>query len=157
VDSIDRRIVRELQRDARISNQDLAERVNLSPSPCLRRVRRLEALGVLRGYTAIVDEEQLGLPVTAFVEVRLEQQNEATIRAFEAGVQALDEVLACYLMAGARDYLLHVVAPSLKSYETFVRGKLTRIPGIGELETHFAFGRVKFQPSLPDPQQLETR
>lgn len=155
MDSIDRRIVRELQRDARISNQELAERVNLSPSPCLRRVRRLEDMGVLRGYTAIVDEEQLGLPVTAFVEVRLEQQNDATIRAFEAGVQALEEVLACYLMAGSRDYLLHVVAPSLKGYEAFVRRKLTQIPGIGELETHFAFGRVKFEPALPDPLQLD--
>ena len=149
MDGIDRRILHELQLNARLSNQELSERVALSPSPCLRRVRKLEQEGVLKGYTAIVDQSLYGLPVTAFVEVRLEKQNQATIDAFEAGIQGLDEVLACYLMAGSRDYLLQVVSRSLKTYEAFIRDKLTRVPGIGGVESHFAFGQVKQRTELP--------
>lgn len=150
MDATDYKIVRALQENARLTIQELSERVSLSPSPCLRRLRRLEERGVLRGYTALVDHEQYGLPVTVFLEVRLEQQTDASIRAFEAGVQQLDEVLACYLMAGSRDYLMQVVTGSLKSYERFIRDKLTRIPGIGSLESHFAFGQVKNHPVLPE-------
>lgn len=150
MDGIDYKIVRALQGNARLTLQELSEQVALSPSPCLRRLRRLERDGVLRAYTAIVDQERYGLPVTAFVEVRLERQNEATIQAFEAGVQKLDEVLSCYLMAGTHDYLLQVATRSLKSYERFIRDKLTRIPGVGSLQTHFVFGQVKQRPVLPD-------
>lgn len=154
MDATDYKIVRALQENARQTIQELSERVALSPSPCLRRLRRLEQSGVLRGYTARVDQEQYGLPVTVFLEVRLEQQTDTTIRAFEAGIQELDEVLACYLMAGSRDYLLQVVTRSLKSYEYFIRNKLTKIPGIGSLESHFAFGQVKDQPVLPDVSRI---
>jgi DNA-binding Lrp family transcriptional regulator len=149
MDSKDYEIVRALQENARLTIQELSERVALSPSPCLRRLRRLERDGVLLGYTAVVDQEQYGLPVTVFLEVRLEQQNDATIRAFEAGVQQLDEVMSCYLMSGSSDYLMQVVTRSLKSYERFIRDKLTRIPGIGSLESHFAFGQVKHRPVFP--------
>jgi Lrp/AsnC family leucine-responsive transcriptional regulator len=149
MDNTDRHIIRELQADARLTNQELSERIALSPSPCLRRVRNLERAGVIRGYTAIVDQEKYGLPINVFIGVRLEKQTDETIRAFEAGVQKLDEVLACYLMAGARDYLLHVVSHSLQTYEAFIRDKLTRIPGIGQLESSFAFGQVKQNPILP--------
>ena len=149
MDRTDRRIVRELQANARLTNQELSERVGLSPSPCLRRVRQLEAAGVLKGYSAIVDQEAYGLPITAFVSVRLERQAEGTIKAFEAGLEPLDEVLACYLMSGSFDYLLHVVSRSLDDYERFIREKLTRIPGIGSLETHFAYGQVKMRSSYP--------
>lgn len=155
MDAIDRKIIRELQQNARLTNQELAERVGLSPSPCLRRVRMLEARGEIHGYTALVDQEAYGLPVTAFVSVRLEHQTETAIRRFEEGVIALDEVLACYLMTGSRDYLLHVVSRSLQSYEAFIRDKLTRIPGIGELETSFAFGQVKLRPVLPPVSRFE--
>jgi Lrp/AsnC family transcriptional regulator, leucine-responsive regulatory protein len=87
MDAIDRKIIRELQANARLTNQELAERVGLSPSPCLRRVRNLEQTGVLAGYAAIVDQDLYGLPISVFVSIKLERQTDATIRAFEAGVQ----------------------------------------------------------------------
>lgn len=149
MDSIDYKIVRALQEDARLTIQEISEQVALSPSPCLRRLRKLEKEGVLTGYTAMVDQNKFGLPVTVFIEVRLEQQNDATIRGFEEGIQDLDEVLSCYLMSGSKDYLLQVATRSLKSYERFIRDTLTRIPGIGSLESHFAFGQVKNRPVLP--------
>ncbi len=150
MDNIDYQILSELQQDGRLSNVELAERVNLSPSPCLRRVRALEEQGVIESYTALVDHEKYGLPVTVFVSVRLERQNQESIQRFEKGVAALDEVMACYLMAGKYDYLLMVVAHTIKNYEYFVRDKLTQIPGIAELESSFAFGRVKSSTQLPD-------
>lgn len=149
MDRIDRNILRHLQTDGRLTNQELAERVSLSPSPCLRRVRNLERSGVIRGYTAIVDRRKYGLAITAFVNVRLEKQNDQTVRNFEKGIAELDEVLACYLISGARDYLMHVVCEDLGGYERFIRDKLTRVPGIGELESNFVFGEVKSSPVLP--------
>jgi len=149
MDKIDRKIIRELQQNARLTNQELSSRVNLSPSPCLRRVRLLEEAGILKGYTALVDQEAYGLPITAFVSVRLVQQTEATITQFEHGIADLDEVVECYLMSGTQDYLLRVLSASLKDYEVFIRDTLTRIPGIGALETHFAFGQVKQRTVFP--------
>jgi len=149
MDHTDRQIIRELQADGRQTNQELAGRVNLSPSPCLRRVRNLERNGVLLGYTAIVDQEKYGLPINAFVSIRLEKQTDAAIKAFEKGVQDIDEIIECYLMTGSRDYSLYVVSQSLKSYEQFIREKLTKLPGIAAIETSFAFGRVKGRSVLP--------
>jgi Lrp/AsnC family leucine-responsive transcriptional regulator len=151
MDKIDRKIIRELQAEGRLTNQELAERVNLSPSPCLRRVRILEEEGVIRGYRAVVDQEKFGLPVNAFVSVRLERPNPETIRSFEERIQRFDEIQECYLMTGSRDYLLHVVSHSLKTYERFVREQLTQIPGIASIETSFAFGQVKQRGVFPDP------
>ncbi len=149
MDHTDRMIIRELQADGRQTNQELAAKVNLSPSPCLRRVRNLERSGVLLGYTAIVDQEKYGLPINAFVSIRLEKQTDAAIKAFEKGVQDIDEIIECYLMTGSRDYSLYVVSQSLKSYEQFIREKLTKLPGIAAIETSFAFGRVKGRSMLP--------
>lgn len=149
MDKVDRQLVRLLQKDGRLTNQSLAERINLSPSPCLRRTRLLEERGVIEGYTAIVNQEKYGLPICAFVSVRLEKQNDITIAGFEKGVQQLEEVMECYLMTGSRDYLLRVVARSLKDYERFVREKLTKIPGIGSLDSSFAYGNVKKSYTLP--------
>lgn len=153
MDEIDYRIVRELQQDARLTNQDLAHRIGLSPSPCLRRVRRLEEGGILQGYTALVNQEAYGMPINVFVSVRLERQTDATIKAFERAVQKLDEVLECYLMTGTRDYLLRVVSEDLQSYERFIRERLTKINGIGALESSFAFGQVKQSRALPVPRR----
>ncbi len=150
MDAIDRKIVRVLQRDGRISNQDLAARVGLSPSPCLRRVRNLERSGVLIGYTAIVDQEKYGLPVDVFVSISLESQRDEKLKAFEQAVIRLDEVMECYLMTGSRDYLLRVVCDGLKSYERFTREHLATLPGIRSIESSFALGRVKTRASLPD-------
>jgi len=149
MDKIDQKIIRELQLNARLSNQELAEKVNLSASPCLRRVRRLEATGILSGYTAKVDQEQYGLPVNVFVSVRLEAQNDKCIQKFEEGIHSLDQVLESYLMTGSRDYLMRVVSADLNSYEHFIRDVLTKIPGIASIESSFAFGNVKCRNVFP--------
>lgn len=149
MDAIDRKIIRELQANARLTNQELSERVNLSPSPCLRRVRNLEREGIILGYTALVDQERYGLPINVFLSVRLEKQTRELIRAFEARIQELDDVLECYTMTGASDYLLHVVSDGLKSYERFVKETLATIPGIGTIESAFTFGIVKRRSSFP--------
>ena len=141
MDKIDQKLIAELQRDGRLTNQELSERVSLSPSPCLRRLRQLEQDGVIEGYTALVNQEACGLHITAFVSIRLEKQNDKTIQAFENGIRNLDEIVACYLMS--------VLSASLKDYETFIRDKLSRTPGIGTLETHFAFGQVKRSTVFP--------
>jgi Lrp/AsnC family leucine-responsive transcriptional regulator len=143
MDATDRRIIRELQKDGRLSNQELAERVNLSPSPCLRRLRNLETEGVISGYTALVDQKAYGLPITVFIRVRLERHAEETVKGFEDRVSRLDEVLDCYLLAGSDDYLLRIIVASLEAYETFVRRRLHAIPGIASIDTSFAYGRVK--------------
>lgn len=149
MDETDRRIVRALQENGRLSNQHLSEAVNLSPSPCLRRVRNLERSGVIRGYAAIVDQEVYGLPVTVFLQVRLEVHSQENVDAFEAAVQRIDEIMECYLMAGNRDYLLRVVVASLADYEDFIRRRIHKIPGIASLDSSFAFGTVKRSQVLP--------
>ena len=149
MDNIDFKILNALQQNARITNQELSETVNLSPTPCLRRVKMLEEAGVIKGYSAIVDPEAYGLPIMAFVSVRFDRKTEAEIASFEKAIIALDEVFACYLMSGRSDYMLQVFAKSLKDYERFVRQSLTRVPGLGEIETHFAFGQVKQAMTLP--------
>ncbi|WP_119462611.1 Lrp/AsnC family transcriptional regulator [Rhodospirillaceae bacterium SYSU D60014] len=154
MDEIDWKIITALQQNARLTNQELAQKVGLSPSPCLRRLRKLEEEGVLCGYRALIDQEQYGLPINAFVSIRLERQTDAAIRAFERAIQDLDEVQECYLMTGARDYLLRVVSHSLQAYERFVRERLTRIEGIASIESSFAFNQVKKNPKLPPPAAL---
>jgi Lrp/AsnC family leucine-responsive transcriptional regulator len=150
LDAIDRKIIRTLQQDARLTNQDLADRVGLSPSPCLRRVRKLEADGILAGYTALVDQEKFGYPINVFVNIRLEKPSADSIEDFEREIGAIDEVVECYLMTGSRDYLLRVVSQDLKSYEALVRDRLTAIPGVLSLESSFAFGQVKRTNILPN-------
>ncbi len=143
MDTKDRQIIRELQKDGRLTNQELAERVNLSPSPCLRRVRNLEAEGVITGYTALVDQKAYGLPITVFVRVRLNSPSQDLITGFEAQVQRIDQILVCFLLAGSDDYLLRVIVDSLEAYEAFMRRKLHAIPGIASIDTSFAYGVVK--------------
>lgn len=143
MDAKDRQIVAALQKDGRLTNLELAERVNLSPSPCLRRVRILEDRDIIKGYTALVDEAAYGLPVTAFVRVRLDRHHRDVVEAFEARVRAIDAVLDCYVMTGDADYLLRVLVDSLQGYERFVRQHLHQIEGVAELNTSFAFGVVK--------------
>ena len=116
MDTKDRQIVRLLQQDGRLTNQDLAERVGLSPSPCLRRVRLLEQAGVIQGYGAIVDQQRYGLPVTAFIRVRLERHARDLVQQFEEAIRQLDEVMDCHLLTGDADYLLRVIVADLESY-----------------------------------------
>jgi Lrp/AsnC family leucine-responsive transcriptional regulator len=115
----------------------------------LRRLRLLEQSGVIRGYSALLDQEKVGLPVSVFVSIKLERQNEEGLRRFETAVRDCPEVLDCYLMTGPRDYLLRVVARDLADYERFVKETLTRIDGIGNIESSFALGQVKHSNVLP--------
>tara|TARA_B100001123_G_C14371620_1_gene655078 strand:- start:24 stop:479 length:456 start_codon:yes stop_codon:yes gene_type:complete len=149
MDNLDKKIVFELQKNGRLSNFEIAEKVGLSPSPCLRRIKNLEKKKVISGYTAIVDEELFGYPVTAFVSVRLENQTDGTLKIFEEGISTLVEVVDCWLVTGNRDYLLRVVAENLKTYEKFMREDLTKIKGIASIETNFALGSVKTKQPLP--------
>lgn len=150
MDSKDRQILRELQADGRLTNQDLSEKVNLSPSPCLRRVRLLEEQGVIRGYTALVDQKAWGLPVTVFIRVKLERHSDDAVAAFERAIIDMPQVMDCWLMTGRSDYLLRVIAADLDDYERFVRRELQRVPGIASIDTSFAYGSVKHAQVLPD-------
>jgi len=143
MDEKDRQIIRELQRDGRLSNQELAERVNLSPSPCLRRLRNLEKSGVIQGYTALIDQKAYGLPITVFIRIRLEHHSQETVRSFEEKISNIDEILDCYLMTGGVDYLLRVVVESLEAYEIFIRDKIHQVPFVASIDTSFAYGIVK--------------
>ena len=151
MDEIDRKVLRVLQRDGRITNQDLAAQVGLSPSPCLRRLRNLERSGVIEGYTAIVDQRRYGLPLDIFVRIKLERHDEDTVHRFEESVRSTAQILECYLITGSSDYLLHVAGESLEAYEHFMRDKLRLIPGIGAIETSFAIKQVKKRRAFPRP------
>ncbi|OYD83986.1 Lrp/AsnC family transcriptional regulator [Azospirillum brasilense] len=149
LDRIDRKILALLQQDGRMPNNELAERVGLSPSPCLRRVKALEDAGVIARHVALVDPVAVDLPVNVFVSVSLERQVEERIDAFEAAVMALPEVMECYLMTGDADYLLRVVVPDLASYERFLKEHLTRISGVANIRSSFALKQVRYRTALP--------
>ena len=149
LDAIDRQILENLQNDARMRNVELAEKVGLSPSPCLRRVGNLEETGVIRGYATLVDAEAVGLPVSVFVSVTLEKQIEKTLEKFEKEIRARPEVMECYLMTGDADYLLRVVTADLSAYERFLIEHLTRIPGVASIKSSFALKQVAYRTALP--------
>lgn len=149
LDMIDRRILAELQEDGRMTNQQLSEKVGLSPSPCLRRLKQLEADGVITRYVALVDPDQVDLEVTAFVRVRLDRQDDRHLSLFESAVTELPEVMECYLMTGDADYQLRVIVDSLHTFEDFLRHKLTRIEGVSQLTTSFALRPVVYRTGLP--------
>lgn len=149
LDQIDRKILVELQNDARISNVDLAQRVGLSPSPCLRRVRALERSGVIKRYGTLLDAAKVGLGVSIFVQVTLERQIEAALETFEEAVGARPEIVEAYLMTGDADYLLRIVVPDMEAYEQFLKQHLTRIPGVASIKSSFALNQVKYSTALP--------
>ncbi len=149
MDDTDRRILRELQRNGRLSNAELAERVNLSPSPCLRRLRNLEKTGVIQGYSAIADPKACGLPITVFINIRLSPHSQEAAQNFENRIMQIDEVMECHLMTGDTDYLLRVVMASLEDYEHFIRDRIHPIPAVASIHTSFAYGVVKQSRCLP--------
>jgi len=149
LDRLDRQILALLQESGRMTNLELSEKIGLSPTPCLRRVKRLEEDGVIKGYAAIVDQKAYGLPLSVFVSIRLNQQNEDQIREFEKAVQGWSEVTECHLMTGARDYLLHVYADGIEGYERFLKEKVTRLKCIQSVETNFAMSTIKKRIGLP--------
>ena len=148
-DAIDLRIIAAVQNDGRISINDLADKVGLSPSPCARRLRILEEKGVIKGYTAMIDQTKVGLPVSAFASIKLERQREEDLDRFADAVARWPEVVDCYLMTGQRDYLMRIVASDLEAYERFLKQKLTRLDGVASIETSFALGQVKRSEVLP--------
>ena len=151
LDAIDRRILDRLQSDGRTSNQDLSQVVGLSPSPCLRRVRQLEESGTITGYVALVSPDAVGLPVTAFVRVRLSSQDDRNLAEFEGAVVDFPEVMECYLMTGDSDYQLRVLVESLAAFEDFLRHKLTRISCVAGVNSSFALRPIVYRTALPVP------
>lgn len=143
MDSKDRQIIRALQENGRMTNQELADKVALSPSPCLRRLRALEKSGLILGYNVEVDAKAYGLPVTVFIRIRLEKHSELIVQKFEKKIRKAENVLECHVMTGLADYLLKVVVEDLADYERFVRQELHPIGGIGSIDTSFAYGVVK--------------
>jgi Lrp/AsnC family leucine-responsive transcriptional regulator len=149
LDAIDRRILALLQQDARMTVQEIAEKVGLSTSPCHRRIKLLEEGGVIERYVAIVDQRAVGLPVSVFISIKLERQTEADLERFARAISGWSEILECYLMTGHRDYLLRVVVADLAAYEQFLKKKLTRIEGVASIESSFALDQIKYSIALP--------
>lgn len=149
LDALDRAILRSLQTDGRLTNVELAKRVRLSPSPCLRRVKSLEDRGYIRGYTALLDRARVGRGLHVVVMVSLTSQRQETLEAFEQSVAALDDVLECYLMAGESDYLLVVATADLDSYQRFFTKRLGELPGVASLRTLISMKTVKSTTVLP--------
>ncbi len=149
LDRTDLRILKELQANGKLTNVELAARIGLSPSPCLTRVRQLERDGVLRGYVALADPEALGLAMMVFVQVTLERQVEEALRNFEAKMNAIPEVMECYLMTGDSDYLVRLVVSDLAGLERFILRELTTIPGVANIKSSFALKQVKYKTALP--------
>ena len=149
LDNTDRRILRVIQEEARVSNSELAERVLLSPSPCWRRVRTLEENGVIERYVTLVNAKAVGLPINVFATVTLEKQAESALELFEKAVKKRPEVMECNLMTGEFDYLLRVVVPDLAAYERFLMDHLTRIKGIASIKSSFSLKQVSYKTALP--------
>ena len=149
MDRIDRKIIHALQRDGRMKIAELAEAAGLSPTPCARRLERLQSEGVITGFGARVDAEKLGLPVSVFVSVELSQQDRTAIDAFERAIGACDEVMECYLMTGSRDVLLRVVCADLTAFDAFLENRLMQIPGIRNLRSNFALRTMVRRSALP--------
>ncbi|MEL7471133.1 MAG: Lrp/AsnC family transcriptional regulator [Pseudomonadota bacterium] len=143
LDQTDRRILRALQKDGRLTIQELSELVGLSPSPVSRRVRLLEERGILTGYAALVDEVKLGFGVSVFVSVQLDKQVDQALATFEQAMTDFPEVVDCWLMTGNRDYLLRVATEDLAEFETFLTGRLTLVPGVAKIESSIPLRRVK--------------
>ena len=145
----DRRILRALQEDGRMTVQAIAERVGLSASPCLRRIRQMEDSGVISAYSAVVDQARVGLPVSVFILIKLERQRATELDRFAKAISAWLEVMECYLMTGQHDFLVRVVCADLSTYETFLRDRLTQVEGVKSIESSFALGQVKYSRVLP--------
>lgn len=143
MDQIDRAIIAELQRDGRLTNVELAERVKLSPSPCLRRVRALERAGVIRGYAAQIDPAAVGRGFEVAVLVELTQKDRATVEAFEAAVGAMEAVVECRRMFGVPDYIIRVAVADVAAYEAFYMSELAPLAGVGRVNSQFTMKLVK--------------
>lgn len=148
LDAIDRRILRELRNDGRLSNAKLAERVGLSPTPCWNRVRALEKSGVIEGYTALLNSKALGFPDVVIIEVTLDKHDERTLERFGQALVDLPEVTEAFLVSGEYDYLIKVSVAGTEGYEDFLRRKLYRLPGFGNSRSMFSLRCLKRSASV---------
>ena len=151
LDATDLRILTELQQDSSLTNIELARRVHLSPSPCLTRVKALEANGVIGRYVALVNPKQLGLNLSVFISISLKEQSKTALAEFEERIAEHDEVMECYLMTGDSDYLIRVAVADITALEKFILEQLTPIPGIEKIRSSFALKQVRYKTALPLP------
>ncbi|MBR0873269.1 Lrp/AsnC family transcriptional regulator [Bradyrhizobium tropiciagri] len=149
LDRIDIKILNELQQNASLTNVELSARVNLSPSPCLARVRNLEKLGVIDRRIAVLDASVLGLGVTAFIQVKLEKQVQHSLDSFTRAIDRMGQVMECYLMTGDSDYLLRVMASDIEDLEDLIVNKLSRIPGVSSIKSNLALKKISHKTVLP--------
>lgn len=149
LDVIDRRIIAELQADARLTNVELADRVGLSPSPCLRRVKQLAEDGCIVGYRAVLQRNRIGLDLTVFLAVKIDRHTNDRALDFEVVVTAMPEVVACHLVAGEADYLLEVVVPDMERYQKFLVGQLLELPIVRDVRSSMAIQSLKSDAPLP--------
>ena len=149
LDSIDRRLLAELQDEGRVTNVDIARRVGLTAPPCLRRVRALEEAGVIRGYHADLDASSLGFTITVFAMVSLKSQAEEDLRAFENHIKGLPEVRECHMLNGEIDFILKIVSKDLQSFQEFLTSKLTPAPNVASVKTSLTIRTAKQVPGLP--------
>ena len=149
LDAIDKRLLAALQKEGRITNSELAERINLSPSACHRRVQRLEAEGYVNGFVALLNARKLGRTTTVFVEITLSGQADEVLEAFERAVKLVPDVLECHLMAGSADYLLKVVAEDTDDFARIHRQYLARLPGVAQMHSSFALRTVRQTTAIP--------
>ena len=151
LDTIDIRILNELQNDSSLSNVALAKRIHLSPSPCLMRVKALKDKGVIRNYVALADPKILGLDLNVFISISLQEQSKQALSEFEERISEHDEVMECYLMTGDSDYLIRVAVSDMGALEKFILEQLTPIPGIEKIRSSFALKQVRYKTALPLP------
>jgi Lrp/AsnC family transcriptional regulator, leucine-responsive regulatory protein len=151
LDRLDIKILEELQNDGSMSNLELSKRVNLSPSPCLMRVRALKEQGVIRNYVALTDPKKLGLGLNVFISISLKEQSKQALGEFEKRIAEHDEVMECYLMTGDSDYLIRVAIADMASLEKFILEQLTPITGIEKIRSSFALKQVRYKTALPLP------
>ena len=149
LDSIDRRLLAELQDEGRVTNVDLARRVGLTAPPCLRRVRALEEAGVIRGYHADLDASSLGFTITVFAMVSLKSQAEEDLRGFEEHIKGLPEVRECHMLNGEIDFILKIVSKDLQSFQEFLTSKLTPAPNVASVKTSLTIRTAKNEPGVP--------
>ena len=149
LDSIDLRILKALQIKGRITNAELADEINLSPSACHRRIQKIEERGFIKDYVALLDSRKVGVPTTVFVEITLTAQADEILDAFEKAVSKIPDILECHLMAGSADYILKVVAEDTEDYSRIHRQHLTRLPGVAQMQSSFALRTVFKTTALP--------
>ncbi|HCG9638111.1 TPA: Lrp/AsnC family transcriptional regulator [Vibrio parahaemolyticus] len=148
MDTIDRQLLHLIQKDATLTTAELADQVGLSASPCARRLKRLEQEGVISGYRAMISRGAVGIAMTVFVEVSLNNHQASSIDEFETAIVDMDEVISCHVVSGPYDYLLEVVSKDLPGYESFTR-KLQRLENVKDIHTHLAIRQVKGNGCLP--------